>query len=259
MKGLKDLSRWGPGGGGVTCNRPPGLWGPSVWAATRQDSPCHKKDGGGEALSGRCWCIGPLQQGTWAGHQFTHSDPTDQMFFVIEFLAFSKLSYCITADILPLQAFLASVRSDPGELAMSWPLKLSVILHSTTRWWDPPPILVTKPIMLGLKTQVRTTHVCARCPICYFRNVKSHTLVLPFSKILLSCSDLQCLGEWFWSGSDYLVLKRNVLQVNHFEPGTKLSPREIHGPVWMEQGNKSKCCSFFFLFFVALDFILVSC
>lgn len=134
---------------------------------------------------------------------------------------------------------------------ISWVMAAEAVsyfaFHNTLMGF-PPPILMTKPIMLGLKTQVRTTRVCASCPICYFRNVKSHTLVLPFSKMLLSCSDLRCLWEWFWSGSDYLVLKRNVLQVNHFEPGTKLSPREIHRPVWMEQGNKSKCCSFFFLF-----------
>lgn len=114
---------------------------------------------------------------------------------------------------------------------------------------------MTKPTILGLIIHVRTTRVCASCPICCFRNVKSNTLVLPFSKILLSCSDLRCLWEWFWSGSHHLVLKRNVLQVNHFEPETKLSPGEIHGPIWMEQGNKSKCCSFFLfflLFFVAL-------
>lgn len=166
----------------------------------------------------------------------------------MELLAFQKLSYCKTADTLPSQAFSASVRSDPGEAAGSRLLKLTLILHSTPCRWDFFfPVLMTIPIILGLTIQVRRTHVCASCPICCFRNLESNALVLPFSKTLLSCSDLRCLWEWFWSGSHHLVLKRNVVQVNHFEPGTKLSPGEIHGPRWMEQGNKSKCCSFFFL------------
>ena len=115
------------------------------------------------------------------------------------------------------------------------------------------PLLMTKPLMLDLIIQVRTTCVCASCPMCCFRNSKSNALVLPFSKIL---EDLRCLWEWFWSGSDHLV--------NHFEPGTKLSRGEIHKPKWMEQGNKSKYWVFFFsgffwggFFFVA--FRLHSC
>lgn len=162
----------------------------------------------------------------------------------MELLAFNKLSYCKTADTLPSQAFPASVRSDPGQAAVSRLLKLSVTFphHADGIWF---PVLLTKPIIFGLIIRVKTTRVCASCSINCFRNFKSNALVLPFSKILLSCSDLRCLWEGFWSGSDHLVLKRNVLQVNHFEPRTKLSPREIHGPIWMEQGNKSKCCSFF--------------
>lgn len=166
------------------------------------------------------------------------------MFFVMDLLAFKKLSYCKTADTLPSQAFSAQLCHG------CWSSQLFCIPHHADGIFS--PVFMTKPIILGLIIQVRTTCVCASCPICGFRNLKSNALVLPFSKILLSCSDLRCLWEWFWSGSDHLVLKRNVLQVNHFEPGTKLSPWEIHRPVWMEQGNKSKCCSFFFFFFCGI-------
>lgn len=49
----------GPARGGVACNGPPGLWGPSVWAATarRPSSQEEEREGGG--LKGRCWRIGP--------------------------------------------------------------------------------------------------------------------------------------------------------------------------------------------------------
>lgn len=114
-------------------------------------------------------------------------------------------------------------------------------------------VLMVKTLSLDLIIQVGTTQVCARAAL---EMSKAMPWCYRSGKVLLSCSDLPCLWERFWSGSHHLVLRSSALQVNHFEPGTGRSPRETRRPIWVEQGNKSTCSSFFLWHY---DFILVSC
>lgn len=148
-----------------------------MWAATRQGGPCHKKEGGALGKVLVRWPPVTRSMARAPVYPFTSHKPD---VFVMELLAFNKLSYCKTADILPSQAFSVS---DPSYFAFRT-IQMGIFFFFS--------VVTTKPISLNLVIQVRTTRVCTRRPICCFRNLKSKALVLPFRKILLSCSDLWC-------------------------------------------------------------------